>query len=79
FPPLTPFLMVNRSAAPPPLTDYIFTTLLMLVTVSLALYASGRIFKVGLLNTGAPPKLKEMLSWLRTSKGRAGADQKPAP
>lgn len=78
FPPLTPFLMVNRSAAPPPVTDYIFTTLLMLVTVSLALYASGRIFKVGLLNTGAPPKLKEMLSWMRASKGRPTADSEPA-
>lgn len=77
FPPLTPFLMVNRSAAPPPVTDYIFTTLLMLVTVSLALYASGRIFRVGLLNTGAPPKLKEMLSWLRTPRAPA-ADAKAA-
>ncbi|HEX5340415.1 MAG TPA: ABC transporter permease [Gammaproteobacteria bacterium] len=66
FPPLTPFLMVNRSAAPPPLSDYILTTLLMLVTVSLALYASGRIFKIGLLNTGAPPKLKELIGWLRS-------------
>ncbi|MGH8369481.1 MAG: ABC transporter permease, partial [Gammaproteobacteria bacterium] len=78
-PPLTPFLMTNRSAAPPPLLDYILTTALLLVTVTITLYASGRIFRVGLLNTGAPPKLKEMLSWLRTSKGRAGADQKPAP
>lgn len=71
FPPLTPFLMMNRSAAPPPLTDYILTTLLMLVTVIITLYASGRIFRVGLLNTGAPPKFKEMLSWMRASKGSA--------
>ncbi len=66
FPPLTPFLMVNRSAAPPPLVDYLATTALLVVTVALALYASGRIFRIGLLNTGAPPKIKELLGWLRT-------------
>ena len=66
FPPLTPFLMMNRAAAPPPLIDYVATTALLLVTVVLALYASGRVFRVGLLHTGAPPKIKELLSWLRT-------------
>ena len=78
FPPLTPFLMMNRSAAPPPLTDYIFTTGLMILTVAVTLYASGRIFKTGLLNTGAPPKFREMLSWLRTSKGDPATQSKPA-
>ena len=73
FPPLTPFLMMNRSAAPPPLIDYIATTALLIVTVALALYASGRIFRVGLLHTGAPPKVKELLAWLRTpSPDKAG-------
>ncbi|MGH8401791.1 MAG: ABC transporter permease [Gammaproteobacteria bacterium] len=67
-PPLTPFLMMNRSAAPPPLVDYIATTALLLLTVVIALTASGRIFRIGLLNTGAPPKLKELLSWLRAPK-----------
>ncbi len=66
FPPLTPFLMMNRSAGPPPLIDYIATTALLIVTVVFALYASGRVFRVGLLHTGAPPKVKELLAWLRT-------------
>ncbi|MGH8271678.1 MAG: ABC transporter permease [Gammaproteobacteria bacterium] len=66
FPPLTPFLMVNRSAASPPLVDYIVTTALLIVSVAIALYASARIFRVGLLNTGAPPKIKDLLSWLRS-------------
>lgn len=66
FPPLTPFLMVNRQAAPPPLVDYIVTTALLAVAVAFVLYLSGRVFRVGLLNTGAPPKLKELLSWMRT-------------
>jgi len=66
FPPLTPFLMVNRAAAPPPLIDYIATTALLVVTVAVVLYGSGRIFRIGLLNTGAPPKVRELLAWMRT-------------
>jgi len=68
IPPLTPFLMMNRSAAPPPMIDYVATTALLLLSVSIAFYASARIFRTGLLNTGAPPKLKEMLSWMRKPK-----------
>ena len=77
FPPLTPFLMMNRSAAPPPLIDYIATTALLIAAVALALYASGRVFRVGLLHTGAPPKVKELLAWLRTpspDKANSGQD-----
>lgn len=65
-PPLTPFLMMNRLAAPPPLIDYFATTALLVLAVIVALYLSGRIFRVGLLHTGAPPKVREILSWLRT-------------
>lgn len=70
-PPLTPFLMMSRSAAPPPMMDYIVTTALLLATVIVALYLSGRIFQRGLLNTGAPPKFREMLSWTRKTKAAA--------
>ncbi|MGH8372083.1 MAG: ABC transporter permease [Gammaproteobacteria bacterium] len=77
IPPFTPFLMMNRSAAPPPVIDYVLTTALLLATVALTLYASGRIFRVGLLNTGAPPKLKEMLSWMRAPKARPVTQSKP--
>lgn len=66
-PPLTPFMMMSRSAAPPPMVDYIATTALLAVTVAIALYAAGRVFRRGLLNAGAPPKLREMLAWARNS------------
>jgi len=68
IPPLTPFLMMSRAGAPPPLVDYVATTALLLVTVVVALYLSGRVFQRGLLNTGAPPKFREMLAWARESK-----------
>ena len=66
-PPLTPFMMMSRSAAPPPLVDYVATTALLAVTVAIALYAAGRVFRRGLLNVGAPPRLKEMLAWARNA------------
>lgn len=66
-PPLTPFMMMSRSAAPPPMVDYIATTALLAVTVAIALYAAGRVFRRGLLNAGAPPKVREMLAWARSS------------
>lgn len=74
IPPLTPFLMMSRSGAPPPMIDYVVTTALLLVTVIVALYLSGRVFRRGLLNSGAPPKFREMLSWARKSKvaGKTG-------
>ncbi|HEX5354272.1 MAG TPA: ABC transporter permease [Rhodanobacteraceae bacterium] len=66
-PPLTPFMMMSRSAAPPPLTDYVFTTALLLFTVLVVLYGAGRVFRRGLLNAGAPPRLREMFAWARHS------------
>lgn len=67
-PPLTPFLMMSRSGGPPPTIDYLATTVLLLVAVIVALYLSGRVFQRGLLNTGAPPKVRELLSWARKQK-----------
>ena len=64
-PPLTPFMMMSRSAAPPPLVDYVATTALLACTVALALYGAGRVFRRGLLNAGAPPRLREMFGWMR--------------
>ncbi|MGH8145337.1 MAG: ABC transporter permease [Rhodanobacteraceae bacterium] len=74
-PPLTPFLMMSRSGAPPPLIDYLLTSALLLVTVIIALYLSGRVFRRGLLNSGAPPKFREMLSWARKGKVAGKTDR----
>ncbi len=73
IPPLTPFVMMNRINAPPPLIDYILTTLLLGASVVVLLYFAGRIFRIGLLNSGAPPKLRQLLAWLRTP-ARPGTD-----
>ncbi len=61
IPPLTPFVMMNRAAFPPGLATYLATTLLMLVSIYLALRAAARIFETGILMTGKPPRIKQLL------------------
>lgn len=59
----TPFTMMNRAAADPPLFDLIGTLVLLLAATAIALWMSGKIFRVGILRTGQPPKIIEMLRW----------------
>ena len=61
----TPFVMMNRVTADPPLRDVIGTLVLLIAFTSLVLWGSGRIFRAGILRTGQPPRLLELLKWLR--------------
>jgi ABC-type Na+ efflux pump permease subunit len=63
----TPFVMMNRAAADPPLRDLIGTTVLLVVTNIGMLWLCGRIFRTGILRTGQPPKFRELFRWLRSS------------
>jgi ABC-2 type transport system permease protein len=36
---------------------------LLVVTTVLALWMSGKIFRIGILRTGQPPKLFELVRW----------------
>lgn len=62
----TPFVMMNRAAADPPLFDLVGTLVLMLVSTAAVLWMSGKIFRIGILRTGQPPKLLELVRWLRS-------------
>ncbi len=68
-PPFTPFVMMNRAAAPPTLMEYFTTTALLAVSVALALWAAAKIFRIGILMTGKAPKPMEILRWLRAPVG----------
>ena len=73
----TPFLMMNRAAGPPPAWEYVATTILILVTIAVAFWAAGKIFRIGVLMTGKPPKVREILRWLRTSPGVVPPSKQP--
>ncbi|MGH7636716.1 MAG: ABC transporter permease [Gemmatimonadaceae bacterium] len=69
IPTFTPFVMMNRAAAPPSLFEYVATTLLLLAAIALTLWASAKIFRIGILMTGKPPKIGEIVRWVRTPAG----------
>jgi ABC-2 type transport system permease protein len=65
IPLFTPFTMMNRAAGPPEVYEYVITSVLLVASVWLAFKGAGKVFRVGVLMTGNPPRLKEILSWLR--------------
>jgi len=65
FPLFTPYLMMNRAAADPPLVDVVGTTILLLLSIVFVLWLSGKVFRMGVLRTGQPPKLTELLRLMR--------------
>lgn len=67
FPLFTPYLMMNRAAANPPMIDLVGTSILLLVSIVLVIWGSGKVFRLGVLRTGQPPKLMELFKMLRSS------------
>ncbi|MEE4360281.1 MAG: ABC transporter permease, partial [Pseudomonadales bacterium] len=68
-PPFTPFVMMNRAAQPPSAWVYGGTTLLMILSIAAALWAGAKIFRIGILMTGQPPRLREVLRWIAAPVG----------
>jgi len=65
FPPFTPMLMLLRKASPggiPFWQPWVGLVLVLLFTLFIV-WAGGRIFRVGILMEGGPPKLSKILSW----------------
>jgi ABC-2 type transport system permease protein len=65
IPLFTPFVMMNRAAADPPMFDVIGTMVLLVITTILVLYMAAKVFRIGILRTGQPPKLLELVRWLK--------------
>ncbi len=65
IPPFTPFVMMNRVAGPPAPWEYAATTLLLVITLVFTVWAAAKVFRVGILMTGKPPRLREILRWVR--------------
>jgi ABC-2 type transport system permease protein len=69
IPPFTPFVMMNRAAGPPTPLEYVLTATLLVLSIGAALWAAAKVFRIGILLTGKPPKLKEILRWIRAPVG----------
>lgn len=65
IPLFTPFTMMNRAAAQPPMYEVVGTTIVLLLTIVGVLWASGRVFRQGVLRTGQPPRIVELWRLLR--------------
>jgi ABC-type Na+ efflux pump permease subunit len=61
----TPFAMMNRATADPPMVDLIGTLALLIASTATALWMAGKIFRIGVLRTGQPPRIVEMWRWVR--------------
>ncbi|MBT3531033.1 MAG: ABC transporter permease [Gammaproteobacteria bacterium] len=66
FPLFTPYLMMNRAAADPPMIDVVGTTILLILSIIFVLWFSGKVFRMGVLRTGQPPKMMEIFSMMRS-------------
>lgn len=77
FPPTTPFVMMNRAAGDIATWEYLVTTILLLLSVYLTAIAAAKIFRIGVLLTGKPPSLPEMLRWIATPVGVVPARREP--
>jgi ABC-2 type transport system permease protein len=66
MPVATPMLMLLRMAASPmvPWWQPVLGIGLVLATVLAAVFAAGRVFRIGLLMQGKSPKLRELMSWV---------------
>jgi ABC-2 type transport system permease protein len=65
IPPFAPMLMMIRQASPAGIPTWQCWVALaeVLAFTAFCLFVSGRIFRVGILMSGKPPKLKELIRW----------------
>jgi hypothetical protein len=56
---------MNRAMADPPWIDLVGTLVLLIASAALALWMAGKVFRIGILRTGQPPRIIEMLKWIR--------------
>jgi ABC-2 type transport system permease protein len=61
--------MMNRAAGPPEVWEYLVTTVLLLASIAATFWAASRIFRVGILMTGKPPRITEIWRWVFHSAG----------
>ncbi|MFP3944736.1 MAG: ABC transporter permease, partial [Alphaproteobacteria bacterium] len=61
----TPYFMMLRLGANPPLIDIVGSYILMLTTVAFLIWSMGRVFRHSILRTGQPPRLLDLFRMAR--------------
>ncbi|HSG90768.1 MAG TPA: ABC transporter permease [Pseudomonadales bacterium] len=79
IPPFTPFVMMNRAAQPPDAWVYVGTTLLLMASIVAVTWMGAKVFRVGILMSGQPPGLRELLRWVRAPVAAVATAAAPAP
>ncbi|MEM7248133.1 MAG: ABC transporter permease [Acidobacteriota bacterium] len=75
IPPFTPYIMMNRAAGPPTTMEYVVTSILLILAIAGMFWAAAKVFRIGILMTGKPPKLRELWRWLKAPVGTAAVRQ----
>lgn len=69
IPPFTPFVMMNRAAGPPAPAEYLITSILLVVSIVVVIWAAAKVFRVGVLMTGKAPTPREIFHWIKAPVG----------
>jgi ABC-2 type transport system permease protein len=66
-PPMTPMVMILRLSADPglPILHVLISLAVLGVSVPVAIWASAKVFRVGVLMYGKRPRLREIMRWIR--------------
>lgn len=78
IPLFTPFAMMNRAGGPPPAWEYAASGILLVISILIAFWAAGKVFRIGVLMTGKPPKFREILGWIKAPVGAVPVHRQPA-
>lgn len=64
---LTPTMMAMRIPIQmPEVWEFVVTICLMVCSIVVAMFAAGRVFRIGILSTGKSPSIPELIRWIKT-------------